>query len=95
MFYSFIFRKFFTGDREQLISEFLAQNDENGTLEEEIRHRVENSKNYGQYLRENGLQIVDEEAQKRQKELLANFKVEMAKLNKNYRSTNQTRGCTH
>ncbi|OAQ67946.2 phosphotransferase [Pochonia chlamydosporia 170] len=95
VFYSFIVRKFFTGDCEQLISEFLARNGENRTLEEEIRHRVENSKNYSQYLREHGLQIIDEEAQKRQKEFPANFKVEMAKLNKNYRSTNQTRGCTH
>lgn len=92
VFYSFIFRILFKGDREHIISEFFAQND----LAEEIRHRVENSKNYGQYLRDHGLQIIDEEeeeAEKRREELLAKFKSEVAKLvDEDYGSNNPTKG---
>ncbi|EFZ02084.1 aminoglycoside 3'-phosphotransferase/choline kinase domain protein [Metarhizium robertsii] len=92
VFYRFIFRIFFKGDREQVISEFFAQNDDNGTLAVEIRRRVENSKHYVQYLSEHGLLVVDEEAEKREQELLAMLKSGIAALDEKYGPTNQAKG---
>ncbi|TWU72258.1 hypothetical protein ED733_001676 [Metarhizium rileyi] len=93
VFYSFIFRKFYKGDREKVISEFFAQNDHDGALAEEIRYRVENSKIYVQYLREHGLQIVDVEAKKRQEELIEKLRSGIAKLEEMYGSNNQSEDC--
>lgn len=92
VFYRFIFRLFFKGDREQVISEFFAQNDDNGTMAVEIRRRVENSKHYVQYLSEHGLLVVDEEAEKREQELLAMLKSGIAALDEKYGPTNQAKG---
>ncbi|KAG8412742.1 hypothetical protein J3458_013183 [Metarhizium acridum] len=93
VFYRFIFRMFFQRDREQVVLEFFAQNNQNGTLAEEIRHRVENSRNYVQYLREHGLQIVDKEAEKRREELLAKLKSGIASLDDKYGPNNQAGRC--
>ncbi|KAK9438409.1 phosphotransferase enzyme family protein [Metarhizium brunneum] len=92
VFYRFIFRIFFKGDREQVISDFFAQNDDNGTMAVEIRRRVENSKHYVQYLSEHGLLVVDEEAEKREQELLAMLKSGIAALDEKYGPTNQAKG---
>lgn len=92
VFYRFIFRIFFQGDRKQVIAEFFAQNDDNGTMAVEMRRRVENSKHYVQYPSEHGLLVVDKEAEKREQELLAMLKSGIAALDEKYGPTNQAKG---
>ena len=77
VYYRFLFREFFEGDRMQTISEFLQQADRKEKLESEVQIRVKKSKRYTAYLHHHGLLI--EEAEE-DEEILARLKEGIAGL---------------
>ncbi|PHH89187.1 hypothetical protein CDD83_6525 [Cordyceps sp. RAO-2017] len=63
VFYKFIYPELFRESREKVVPEFFS-NDENEALALEAQRRIDRSERYTQYLKDNGLFVVDEYSQK-------------------------------
>lgn len=59
VFYLFIYPELFRESRDKVVSEFF-ERDENGTLRLEVKRRIDGSERYTQYLKDNGLFVIDE-----------------------------------
>ncbi|KAM4063675.1 phosphotransferase enzyme family protein [Hirsutella rhossiliensis] len=63
VFYTFIYPGLFLEPRDKVVAKFF-KDDENGALAIEVQRRIDISKRYTQYLKDNGLFVEDEESQK-------------------------------
>lgn len=66
VYYKFIFPKLYDGEKASVVPEFFERRDIAKTLAVEVRHRVEESSRYTQYLKDQGLLVVDQQAQANQ-----------------------------
>ncbi|KAK7431680.1 hypothetical protein QQZ08_001899 [Neonectria magnoliae] len=66
VYYKFIFPMLFKGDRASTVPEFFERQDIARTLAVEVKHRVEESMRYTQYLKDHGLFVIDQQSQANQ-----------------------------
>lgn len=66
VYYKFIFPRLFKGDHTSAVPEFFKHKDIARTLKVEVKHRIEESMRYTQYLKDQGLYVIDQQSQANQ-----------------------------
>ncbi|EXM12654.1 hypothetical protein FoTM2_013681 [Fusarium oxysporum f. sp. vasinfectum] len=66
VYYKFIFPRLFGGDRASVVPEFFERQNIAKTLAVEVKNRIEESRRYTQYLKDQGLFVIDQRSQANQ-----------------------------